>query len=520
MSKDQNDFEIDVTELTDEGEVEDTSSPEDLNTIDDVVGDIGDKPEEAKVEEVEEAKFSVDYNSPQATIEYEEVEGLNKNQEAIAIPSYQFEKLEDIAKVNEDALRALGESSKAIMALIEQSGALYTDIKDRLPRFYEEGSDWKQHIETSSGIRKIKAVPVKDRSGELRGEGALIKISNVLGLGNLINIPLPHSGIWVTIKPPADKDIIDVYNTIARDKYVLGRATSGYAINNFTVYVNHYLFNFALRHIHSTNNKDISVEDLGSHISVHDLPILMWGLACSMYPSGYNFTRVCYTDVESCTHQLTKRIKLEDLYVVDNSALTSVQKDLLIDNRPNRLNKVDHDNYMKEFSKVEESTVKTSRGLIFKLRSPTFDEYTTDGIAWVNSINNQVDKTLLDADYTEDEKYDVLTSYVNSSILRQYNFYIEEITFEDGSSVSDRTTINRSLELISGCDITRKELIDGIVKFVNRTTVATIGIAEYECPSCGATQKTPEGKVGVIPLDVIGTFFLVYTSRVKKVTER
>src|SRR5574343_489165 len=176
-------------------------------------------------------------------------------------------------------------------------GAIYQD------RFTDSSSAFDQGVKTKEGeLKTMGSLKFKDVDGELKGELAVLKVSKALGLGDVLSIPLPHSGIWVTIKPPAEKDLIDFYNSIFKDKIALGLSTYGLTLTNFSVYVNMKLFNFIMKHVHNTNNKDISRDDLDKYVLIHDFPILAWGFAATIYPNWFDYQRACVNDVEQCNH--------------------------------------------------------------------------------------------------------------------------------------------------------------------------------------------------------------------------
>jgi hypothetical protein len=396
-------------------------------------------------------------------------------------------------------------------------GGLYQD------RFYDDNSLFKQGIESKDGeLNTISSLKFKKTEGELKGEIALLKVSKMLGLGDVINVPLPHSGIWVTIKPPTEKDLIDFYNSIFREKIIFGRATYGLTLTNFSVHINHRLFDFILKHIHSVNYGDIPKDELRNYILIHDFPILAWGFACTMYPNGYDYQRACVNDIEECSYIAKAIINLTKLLWIDNKSLTEAQKIILTENRPNRLTIESYRKYITEHTRVVSSSFKTKNGITFKLKIPTFNEYTTDGLNWVNKINSAIENVILEDTSEEDAKTEMLNQYVKSSILRQFNHFIDYIEIED-NVISDRETINSVLEAFSADDDIRAEITENILKFKVNTTIALIGIPEFKCPNCGKSQNNnplSDKFVSVIPLDTMSIVFLVLTSKISKILAR
>jgi len=396
-------------------------------------------------------------------------------------------------------------------------GGLYQD------RFTNSKSQFQQGIETKEGtLNSISSLKFKKNDGELKGELALLKVSKMLGLGDVINVPLPHSGIWVTIKPPTERDLIDFYNSLFREKVSLGRATYGLTLSNFSVHINNRLFDFILKHVHSVNYSDISKESLRNYVLIHDFPVLAWGFACAMFPNGYDYQRACVNNIEECSYIAKATINLIKLLWIDNPSLSEVQKVILAETRPNKLTVDSYRKFIAEHSRVTGSSFTTKSGIVFKLRVPTFNEYTTDGLNWINKINTSIETLVLeDTENEETVKTELLNQYIKSSSLRQFNHFVDYIEVED-NVINDRDTINMVLETFSADDDIRSEIMENIVKFKVNTTLAIIGIPEFKCPNCGTNQTNEEeGRFKtIIPLDVMSIVFLVLTSKISKILER
>lgn len=396
-------------------------------------------------------------------------------------------------------------------------GALYQD------RFTDDKSKFSQGVETKEGeLKGISTLKFKQTDGELKGELAVLKVSKLLGLGDVLSIPLPHSGIWVTIKPPTEKDMIDFYNSIFKEKVTLGRATFGLTLTNFSVYVNRKLFDFILKHIHSVNYQDINKNDLDKYILIHDFPILAWGFASTIYPNGFDYQRACVNDVEQCSFVAKAVLNMCKLLWVDNTSLSEAQKIIMAENRPNKLGIDSYRKYISEHVRVTGSEFIVKDNIKFKLRVPTFAEYTTDGLNWVGKINSAIDSFINEEGDEAEAKTQLLDQYVRSSILRQFNHFIDFIEIDE-NVINDRGTINEVLEVFSADDSIRSVITNKILEFKASTTIGLIGIPDYKCPNCGHPQNDEAinaGLTSVIPLDVMNLFFTLITLRISKIMER
>lgn len=401
-------------------------------------------------------------------------------------------------------------------------GSLYQE------RFRDPDSLWYQGTEApDKSLSTISRPKFKNTTGELKGEVALLKMSKALGLGDTLTVPLPHSGLVVTIKPPKERDIIDFYNSVFREKIYLGRMSAGLTLSNFSVYINNRLFNFILKHVHSVNVKDIQKENLGNHILIHDFHILAWAFAATQYPNGFDYERACSADLKKCTHVEREVINMLKLLWIDNSMLTEIQKTMITDFRPNQLTMADLTKYLSEHVRVRPKDHVLKNGMKFRFKVPTFAEHISDGMAWVSKINSSIDNVIADPESEEAAKTELLMQYVNSSMLRQFSHFVDYIELNTseagGDIIVDRDTINATLELLSSDDEIRPELMEAILDYKSYTTIGLVGIPEYICPACQQPQNTEpvnDRLVSVIPLDVLHVFFTLLTLRMSRILER
>lgn len=414
--------------------------------------------------------------------------------------------------------RATDEMSEMYMP-----GGMYSE------RLQDPTSQFRQGLLTNDGELQQFAPPKhkakKPDDKDLRGELALLKVSRALGQGEVQIVPLPHSGINVAIKPPGERAVINFYNTVFREKIGIGRMTAGLTLTNFSTHINNRLFEFILEHVHSINYGDIPKSDLRKYLKLPDFYILATGMAAAQYPNGFEFQRPCISEDAKCDYIAKGLINLSKLYWLDNTALTEVQKKILLDARPGILTKEHYNKYQLDHTRMVTSsfTVKNEQSSFkFHMRVPTFEQHVEDGMAWINQINGAVDAIIVTDGDEEETRTQMLQQYVKSSTLRQFSHYIDYIEIDD-EPIVDRETLNKVLELLSADDVMREELFRRILKYKSDTTIAIIGIPSYKCPNCHAEQNTEpvnQGLVDVIPLDVMNLFFTLLTLRMSRILER
>lgn len=446
----------------------------------------------------------------------------------VSLPSFQLGMFSNLLRqagsANQDAIEK--DSDKIWRDVSDEMVSYYTPASLYQSRLEQEGSDFQQGIvHPDNSLQQFTAPKFKKTEGELKGELALLKVSRALGQGEVLTIPLPHSGINVTIKPPSERAIIDFYNNIFREKIGIGRMTAGLTLTNFSVYINNRLFDFIVDHVHSINYSDIGKSELRRYVKLADFYTLATGLAAAMNPNGFEYRRPCISADGKCNYVAEGLINLAKLHWVDNSALSELQKQLLAEVRPGKLTLESYQKYQSEFPKAVKKQFSTTTGdsiMTFHLRSPSFEEYVSDGMSWVNQINNAVDSVIVTDGNEDEERSQMLQQYVKSSTLRQFSHFIDYMEI-DGEPISDRASLNSVLEVLSADDSLREEVFTQVMNYKSESVISVIGIPEYKCPNCHAEQNTEpvnQGIVSVIPLDVMNLFFTLLTLRMSRILER
>jgi hypothetical protein len=155
----------------------------------------------------------------------------------------------------------------------------------------DEGADFGQNV-TVNDIKLMGFKPgFKKREGvRVSGEAARSLFRSRLGLGTLFSVPLWHSGFWVTLRTPTEGALLELHRELAQEKVLLGRATYGLLFSQMTGYTTKVMCDFVAKHIHTTSLKLESENDsLLNYISVADYQLLIWGLTCATWPTGYQF---------------------------------------------------------------------------------------------------------------------------------------------------------------------------------------------------------------------------------------
>ena len=398
-----------------------------------------------------------------------------------------------------------------------------------LSSFSNPDSMFKQHVEYGGQKYRPQAPKVKNTENEnLKGERAVLRVIRQLGLGTTFQVPLWHSGIWVTFKPPTEAEIIELNRQLVSEKIRMGRYTYGLAYSNITSYTVDYLMDFAISHIYTTTvkNDELPISNIRNHIAVQDLFALFWGLACTMYPKGFQYRRSCISNPEKCNHVLEEKINLSKLLLVNNNALTEWQKSHMAMRQPFQRDLSAVKKYQDEMLGLKSRSINLSNStdgsdLKITLRSPLVNQYIDEGHRWISGIVDVINSSLSNT-ARDDERNILVERYAQASSMRQYVHWVESIEI-DSNIIDDRETIEMTLNVMSADDKIREHFLSEVVNYINESTMAIVGIPVHDCPACGEEQKDTVVNsefTNVIPLDVIQLFFVLTTQRVLKISSR
>lgn len=392
----------------------------------------------------------------------------------------------------------------------------------------QDDADFKQKLE-DNGMSLMAASPkFKSIQNEtLKGERAVIRLISHLGMGTLFQTPLWHSGLWVTFKPPTESELIELNRILVADKIMFGRYTYGLVFSNLLSYTTDRLVDFALAHVYDLTAKSdaITVDNIKDHISCLDIPSLLWGFVCTMYPKGFKYRRACINDPEKCNFVLDEILNVIKLQWTNNNALTEWQKTFMA-GRQSKTKDIDSINrYKEELRSAKQRRLVINEGLdnevAIIIKTPNITQYIEAGYRWINDITDTVNRTL-SLNANDEERNTLITRYGQASAMRQYVHWIDSIEY-DTNVINDSETLESTLDVLSSDDEIRTQFIKGVIDYINHNTLSIIGIPVYDCPKCNKTQEVDHQlpmHTNIIPIDVIQLFFALLGSKMGSLTSR
>ena len=396
-----------------------------------------------------------------------------------------------------------------------------------VPNFEKEGSEYRQYLNVND--RKIAPRQPKYKSVQnqiLKGERATLRVMSHLGLGSQMQVPLYHSGLSLTFKPASETELVELDRLLSNDKIKFGRHTYGMVFSNTSVYVNERLIDFALDHIYETDvSGDIDVNQLKSLIVCQDIPTLLAGFACTMYPKGFPYSRSCANNPEKCNYVVEDRLYLRELCYVHRSILTDQQKAHMASWRPGSKTVESIKEYQKQLARIQPKRVVFNEGrpdeIAITLKSPNINEYIEAGHRWITGIVDLVEDAL-SKDTESRDRNNVIVRHGQATSMRQYAHWIHAIEF-DTNSIEDIETIEANLNVISSDDYIRDKFLESVSDFINHTTFCIVGIPSFDCPNCNMTQESHirlPYHSNIIPLDVVQVFIGLLTQRIERILTR
>lgn len=430
----------------------------------------------------------------------------------------------EASKVN-DSEKFTSDNERMFLAYLKSAAELYHEMRSFDKTLLRENSQWEQAIMSDIGpLALSKPNFGKSNNKNISGEKAILKMSSIMNLGQLMSVPLWHSGLWIKLKAPSDAALLALENRIAEEKVMLGRQTNGFVFSNSSAYIYDYLINLILSCVYDVSYVKQSVDDLKQIIKITDIPTLVWGFLCTIYPNGYPIAQPCINNIGKCNHIEHEMVSISKLMWLDKSSLTPAQIKHMT-KRDVKMTEEEIKKYQDELQVGGDKLVSVNDNLSVKLSVPSIQDYISSGYNWVEGIERMVTQSFA-VTKQGDERNEYIVAMSKTMALRQYAHWIKEINIYDDPSdpesvmyITDRDTLEESMDTLSK-DIELGEVVmKKITEYIDGATMAVVGIPRYLCPVCNEDQGKflPENRY-IIPLDVVKVFFTLQNQRLLKVS--
>lgn len=393
------------------------------------------------------------------------------------------------------------------------------------PAIDADGAEWMTYMQTEE--KRLSAI----RSGfsaigggqPLTGIKAVAKAMAYTTTGSVIRVPLPHTGIWITIKAPLDAALLELERRMALDRVEFGRLSGGRVFANSDVILKSQLIALLMDHIVDHTYPDPAV-DLRTVIKLTDLSIALAWLALSIYPDSFPLSQACAATPNDCNFIVRGQINIAKTIRYNNARFSAAQR-RFIARTQSAVNLPELKAYQDEFV-ANVSSVHDHKGQVrFTFRTPTLLEYLEMGTAWIQELESATDEAF-GAKISVSERNSYIRSKAAAGALRQYCHWVERITYlnpngEANSVVEAKDALFSTLEVFSGDEQMSTSFFEGVRAYINAVTVALCAIPNYVCPACKRLQPT-EGEAfrHLIPIEASTVFFTVLSHRIETVAKR
>ena len=376
---------------------------------------------------------------------------------------------------------------------------------------------WRAGIEMNNGkLRGVRGQPISMDKAKLSIRNATNVVNSALNLGAERELFLPHSGFSVTVRPATLSEFIECERKIGGDTLELLRNSRGLLLSAESAYVYSAVMDLFLSTVISSDVGDISPQFLKDNILQPDVQLIAWLMACSKYPNGYILTMPCFANPGKCNYVTHETIDLKKMYRVNNMKLTQKQLDLASKVAGQRtLEEIDA--YTSEFdfgdfNLVELDSYNTELKVKVRLGLPSVSQHQAGALLYQNILVRAADQAFA-TPLVGEAREKFIKAQFESMRAMLYEAWVMGLIVENDDG--DRVEINETEEIrnlliqISSDPYLLSKFLVGVEKFINRATIAVVGIPNVACPACGGFHETKEESgVGhhVIPLDVMSFF--------------
>ena len=395
-----------------------------------------------------------------------------------------------------------------------QEAMRHHSTQNNVSPFNREEAIWRQGLEDGQSLVNAGRVRFSSNGGKLSGDSARLRLRAATGLGSIISIPLWHTGVWVKLKTPSASALAELERTIAQNKAAIGRSTTGVSFTNSAIYILEPLLNCIFRHVYGSTY--VGDKELNQVIKVTDIPQLVWGFACSIYPDGFPFAQPCVANPRECNHIDYTTLSVPKLSWLDNSAVSEYQSRTMID-RDGEVSDETLVEYTRQHKAPQTRRVSINEDVTIHLAVPTIDRHIQSGNSWVDGVVEMTNKAFgQELRGRQRDTYIVEQSQITQ--LRRYTHWIDRIELSDGSEIVDRESIDESVSDLSSDPDIRDLITENVETLIKQCAISAIGIPRYECPACGGVaheDDSIERLSEIIQLEVIEVFFTLGHTRVR-----
>ncbi|SAL81766.1 hypothetical protein AWB67_05934 [Caballeronia terrestris] len=249
-------------------------------------------------------------------------------------------------------------------------------------------------------------------------------------------------------KAPSEVAQLELNRILMNEKIVLERTTNGLAFANTSSYLTGWVLDFAMEYVYDTSLQEKDPVRIKAMIETPDLPILFWGLACAIWPRGFQYARPYIDPVTNEEKILREKLAVGKLLWVDNKALTQWQVAHMAHRGSGMMSADNVKRYKREFTIGQPRRVQLSDHISVTLKVPSANEYVLAGHKWIGEITRVVNDAL-QLPPEDQRRANHIVQRGKATNMRQYIHWVRRGTRGCGDNLrsrDDRTARRRSVE--------------------------------------------------------------------------
>ena len=379
---------------------------------------------------------------------------------------------------------------------------------------------WRNGVTLPNGkSRNIRSPsPTLDKAKSSQSAATNL-FKSVLNIGKDIDLFLYHSGFSVKLRAPSLSQFMMVDRKISQDNVELGRKTHGLIASADTTYAQRAIMDLFYDCLIDTSIGVMDRNELQHAISVLDIPVIAWALACAKYPTGFNLAMSCLANPNTCQHSWYSIIDPRQMYLVDENKLTERQRQIASIMRKQTAE--EYQDYWSEFNYggiefIEFPVNDEERKVMIELANAPVDYAFQSADKWIKAITTQVE-TAFGLPLVGKERATYILEQAKATTCLKYAHFVNRIIVKDldteeSVEITDEKEIFGALVDISNNELLTNVFMNGVNKFINRATNTIIAIPNVPCPECGGyheTDKVEEVGRHVVPIDPISVFTIL-----------
>lgn len=379
---------------------------------------------------------------------------------------------------------------------------------------------WKQFMTSPKG-KLAAGVPRygDDRGDTVSGRRAVMRVRALTGQGTYLNIPLFHSGFWITLKAPLRFELDELFRTIEATKVAVANNSYALALGNSATYMLRPIMDLVGSQMHDVSVKGVDFNWVMLNMSVLDIPWLIGHLAHMVWRRGFQYAHACINDVQTCANVITEVIEIGKCALVADDLFTEYQRAHMTKREGSSMTVEEVKRYKSDFAwhvgrSVEIPCEDDSGSIRFALKEMSVSDYIAAGTRWVERLEASVSKTI-----SNTEDVNIRNAHLNRAAdnteAMEYSHWIDYIDTGDGITINDRESIDTVLMDQSGDAVLVAAFAKEVRKLIDDCTIALIAAPVTKCPLCQKEDIDAGDRFkGAVAIDCLSTFFTLLSQEI------